>query len=167
MTQLEDQLATNVGNNFAANVACPNLFSSIAYNTELKEAESFKLICVMFCARSKVISFGATASSLQQCTNIVQMWVPSSTHTSTQRRNRANNFLPPPGERFQMSRPHVAEDFATGRHAVDDNNHSQYGIVIVLARRIGSRSWQMREFGMIFQLAETNSYNAFNYLYAG
>ena len=64
-----------------------------------------------------------------------------------------------------MTRPQVAEDFARGRHAVDDKNHTQYGSGTALIQRIGSRSWQLREFAMVCQLAEINAYSAFNYMY--
>ena len=114
---------------------------------------------------SKVMSCCATAYSLLQCTNTVNRWVPERGATTTQRSERLNLFDLLPGERVRMTRTQVAEDFARGWHPVDDNNHTQYGSGTALIQRIGSRSWQLREFAMVWQLAETNAYNAFNYMY--
>ena len=82
---LDRSLGAKVGDFSAVSSNFPNLFSSHGFNEQLRESSLFKLFCVMFRAGSKVMSYCATASSLLQCTNTVNRWVPERGTTTTQR----------------------------------------------------------------------------------
>ena len=162
---LDGTIGAKVGDYSAVSTKFPNLFSAHGFHEQLRELSLFKLFCVMFRAGSKVMSYCATASSLLQYTNTVNRWLPELGAIISQRSERLNLFDPPPGELVTMTRHQVAEDFAWGRYAVEDNNHTQYGSGTALIQRICSRSQQLREFAMVWLLAETNACNAFNYIY--
>ncbi len=66
--------------------------------------------------------------------------------------------------KFQYTEMH--NHYYHGRHAVDDNNNNRQGC-LSFEEAFGKKDWEMRQFGFIVALCQTNAYLAYNYFRDG